>query len=44
MRLEQLVCGPLAVNTYIVGASDTKDVVVIDPGVVEGVVVGAGLY
>ncbi len=32
MRLERLICGSLAVNTYIAGADDTRDVAVIDPG------------
>lgn len=32
MRFMQLICGALAVNTYIAGADDTRDVVVIDPG------------
>lgn len=32
MRLIWLTCGALAVNTYIIGADDTKDCAVIDPG------------
>ena len=32
MRLIWLVCGALDVNTYIIGADDTKDCIVIDPG------------
>ncbi|MEG1523635.1 MAG: MBL fold metallo-hydrolase [Clostridia bacterium] len=32
MRFYRLPCGPLSVNTYLVGADNTKDCVVIDPG------------
>lgn len=32
MRLIWLKCGALAVNTYIIGADDTTDVIVVDPG------------
>lgn len=37
MRLRQLVCGELQVNAYIVGADDTNEVVVIDPGAAQPV-------
>lgn len=32
MRLEQMVLGPLDVNTYIISADGSSDVAVIDPG------------
>ena len=32
MRLVRMICGPLSVNTYIVGAQNTDECVVIDPG------------
>ncbi len=32
MRLIWLTCGALAVNTYIIGADDTKECAVVDPG------------
>lgn len=38
MRLEQLVLGPLDVNTYIIGANDSSEVAVIDPGAAEPVI------
>lgn len=37
MRFEHLVCGALGVNTYIIGADQTNECVVIDPGVAEPV-------
>jgi len=37
MRLLQLLSGSFGVNTYIIGADDTKDCVVIDPGGAEPV-------
>lgn len=37
MRLITLVCGALAVNTYLIGADDTDECAVIDPGVAEPV-------
>lgn len=38
MRLEQLVLGPLGVNTYVIGADGSQDVAVIDPGEAEPVI------
>lgn len=32
MILKRLVVGPLSTNSYIFGSSDTKEIVVIDPG------------
>lgn len=32
MRLIWLTCGPLAVNTYLIGADNTSECIVIDPG------------
>ena len=32
MRLTWLVCGALAVNTYLIGADETNECAVIDPG------------
>jgi len=37
MRLISLVCGALAVNTYLIGADDTDECAVIDPGMAEPV-------